>query len=189
MAQPTLMIILGSVREGGFGQSIGAWLREAAAVDGRFAIDYVDLREVNLPLMSEPNHPRQQRYTQQVTRDWADRVGAADAFIFAFPEYNHSYSAPIKNAIDYLSIEWDRKPVSFVNWGGNSGGTRAQLALRPVVSALGMVPTHGHIEANFPQQQVDGDGRFEPSEQQTQVLGLVLDELLRLAEALAPLRA
>lgn len=184
---PKLMIILGSVREGGFGQRMGEWVRRAAEADGRFEVDYADLSEVALPLMDEPNHPRAQLYTKPHTIAWSERVSAADAFIFAFPEYNHSYAAPIKNAIDYLSLEWDRKPVSFVNWGGNSGGTRAQAALRPVVTALGMVMTHGLIEANGPQAQIE-DGEFVPNEQQEQVLGLIFDELVQLDEALKPLQ-
>jgi len=184
---PKLMIILGSVREGGIGQSVGSWVRKAAEEDGRFEVDFADLREVALPLMDEPNHPRLQQYTRPQTIEWSKRVSGADAFIFAFPEYNHSYSAPIKNAIDHVSLEWDRKPVSFVNWGGNSGGTRAQAALRPVVTALGMVMTHGLVEINFPQQHLE-EGVFEPNEQQRTVMGLILDELVALDGALQPLR-
>ncbi|MGO1434684.1 MAG: NADPH-dependent FMN reductase [Canibacter sp.] len=186
--QTRLMIILGSVREQGFGQHIADWVRQAAEADDRFDVDFADLREINLPFMSEPNHPRAQQYTQQVTKDWAERVGSADAYILAFPEYNHSYSAPIKNALDYLVLEWDRKPVSFVNWGGNSGGTRAQAALKPVVANLGMVLTHGMIEANFAQTQLDDNSEFQPTEQQETVLGLILDEITALDSVLSPLR-
>ena len=108
-------------------------------------------------------------------------------FLFVFPEYNHSYAAPIKNALDYLVKEWDRKPVGFVTWGGNSGGTRAQAALKPVVAQLGMVLTHGYVEINQPWGQLE-DGVFTPNEQQRTVLQSQLDELLVLGEALRPLR-
>lgn len=184
---PKLMIILGSVREGGIGQSIGEWVRRTAVEDGRFDVDYADLRELRLPLMDEPNHPRLRRYTKPHTIEWSKRADEADAFLLVFPEYNYSYSAPIKNALDYLSAEWDRKPVSLVNWGGNSGGTRAQAALRPTLAALGMVATHGSVEINFPQRQIE-DGVFEPNEQQQKVAGLILDELVKLDGALKPLR-
>jgi len=179
------MIINGSIRQGRIGGPIGDWVREAATADGRFTVDYADLAEIQLPLMDEPNHPRMKSYTQPKSIAWSERVDAADCFLFAFPEYNFSYSSPIKNALDYLSQEWDRKPVGFVNWGGNSGGTRAQLALRPVVGALGMVLTHGNVEINFPNFQ---DGKFQPTEQQATVLKMQLDELLKLDAALKPLR-
>ncbi|GAB3928824.1 FMN reductase [Microlunatus endophyticus] len=185
---PKLLIINGSVREGRVGLPIGEWVRTAAEADGRFTVDYADLAEVRLPLMDEPNHPRMKKYTRAHTIAWSERVEAADAFLLIFPEYNYSYSAPIKNALDYLHTEWDRKPVGLVNWGGNSGGTRAQVALRPVVTALGMVLTKGNIEINFPQKQVNDDGEFEPNEQQATVLSLQLDEFVKLDAALKPLR-
>ena len=184
---PRLMIVLGSVREGRTGATIAEWVRKAAEADGRFDVDFVDLAELKLPLMDEPNHPRLRQYTKPHTIAWSERVEAADGFLFVFPEYNHSYSPAIKNALDYLGHEWDRKPVSFVNWGGNSGGTRAQAALRPVVTSLGMVITHGLIEINFAGAQLE-EGAFSPNEQQSTVLSLVLDELERLDGALRPLR-
>jgi len=183
-----LAIVQGSVRENRIGGPIGEWVRQVAEADERFDVDDADLREIALPMMDEPNHPRMKKYTKPHTLAWASRIDAADAFIFLFPEFNYSYAPAIKNALDYLSAEWDRKPVGFVNWGGNSGGTRAQVALRPVVTALGMVSTHGSVEINFPHAQVDENGRFTPSEQQRNVLSLILDELVALDAALKPLR-
>ncbi|MFN8047420.1 MAG: NAD(P)H-dependent oxidoreductase [Ancrocorticia sp.] len=185
---PRLMIVLGSVREGRTGATIAEWVRKAAEADGRFDVDFVDLAELKLPLMDEPNHPRLRQYTKPHTIAWSERVEAADGFLFVFPEYNHSYSPAIKNALDYLNSEWNRKPVGFVNWGGNSGGTRAQVALKPVVDALGMVQTKGHIEINFPWAQLSDNGEFQPNEQQSDVLKAQLDEILKLGEALKPLR-
>ncbi|MFV0435544.1 MAG: NADPH-dependent FMN reductase [Leucobacter sp.] len=185
---PRLMIVVGSVREGRIAQPIAEWVRSAAEADGRFEVDFADLKEIALPLMDEPNHPRLRKYTKPYTIAWSERVDAADAFLFLFPEYNYSYSPAMKNALDYLAAEWDRKPVGLVNWGGVSGGTRSAAAMRPVISALGMVATRGSVEINFPQNQVDESGRFTPTEHQSTVLHSQLDELLRLDEALRPLR-
>jgi NAD(P)H-dependent FMN reductase len=182
-----LMIIVGSVREGRVGLPIAEWVRHAAEADGRFEVDFADLKEIALPLMDEPNHPAMRRYTKPHTIEWSQRVEEADAFLFVFPEYNHSYAPAIKNALDYLVAEWGRKPVGFVNWGGNSGGTRAQAALRPVVTQLAMVMTRGMIEINFPGTQLE-NGVFTPNEQQETVLKLQFDELLALDSALRPLR-
>ncbi|MFT3889353.1 MAG: NADPH-dependent FMN reductase [Arachnia sp.] len=185
---PKLMIVVGSVRDGRIGLPIAEWVRKAAVADGRFDVDFADLAEIALPFMDEPNHPRLRRYTHPHTVAWSERVDAADAFLFVFPEYNYSFAPAIKNALDYLHEEWNRKPVGFVNWGGNSGGTRAQAALRPVVGALGLVITKGNVEINFPQKQLSEEGEFEPNEQQATVLKLQLDEMERLDEALRPLR-
>lgn len=183
-----LMIVLASYRDGRIGGPISEWVRSAAEADARFTVDFVDLRDLALPMMDEPNHPRTKQYTKPHTIAWSQRVEQSDAFVFLFPEYNHSFSPGIKNALDYLGSEWNRKPVGFVNWGGNSGGTRAQAALRPVVGALGMVMTRGLVEINFPASMLDDEDRFSPNEQHRTVLGLQLDELVALDEALRPLR-
>jgi len=186
---PRLMIINGSIREGRLGGPIGEWVRKTCEADTRFTTDYADLAEIRLPLLDEPNHPRMKQYVRPATIAWSRRVEAADCFLMLFPEYNFSYSAPIKNALDHLVSEWDRKPVGFVNWGGNSGGTRAQVALRPVITALGMVLTHGNVEINLGPGLFSAEGTFQPTEQQTTVLGLQLDELIKLDSVLAGLRA
>ncbi|MFM9919602.1 NADPH-dependent FMN reductase [Lacisediminihabitans sp. H27-G8] len=81
-----VMLIVGSVRPGRVGLPIGKWVERTARADGRFELDFVDLGELRLPLMDEPNHPRMQQYTQQHTRDWSARVSAADGFILVTRE-------------------------------------------------------------------------------------------------------
>ena len=185
---PKLMILVGSVREGRIGLRIAEWAKRAVDAYGRFDIDFADLAEIALPFMDEPKSPRLRQYTRAHTIEWSERVEASDVFLFLFPEYNYSYAPAIKNAIDYLHFEWHRKPVGFVNWGGNSGGTRAQVAFRVVVSALGLVITKGNVEINFPQRQVNDAGEFEPNEQQRLVLAAQLTEIVKLDQALTPLR-
>jgi NAD(P)H-dependent FMN reductase len=182
-----LMIIVGSVRPGRIGLPIARWVESAARERDGVEIDFVDLAELALPLMDEPNHPRLQQYTQPHTIAWSERVAAADAVVLVTPEYNYSYSPALKNALDYLHREWWRKPVGFVSYGGVSGGTRGVVALTVVTSALGLIRTGAAVEINFAGQQV-ADGVFTPSDKETAVLGHLLDELGPLSEALAPLR-
>jgi len=183
-----LMIIAASIREGRIGLPIAQWVLREAEADGRFDIDWVDLKDVALPLMDEPNHPRLRQYTKDHTKAWSARVDAADAFIFVQPEYNYSYAPSLKNALDYLHQEWRRKPVGTVSYGGISGGTRGVVALRPVVNALGLVPTTANVELAWAAQQLDDDGEFQPRESNERVLHAQFDELVELAGALAPLR-
>jgi hypothetical protein len=72
---------------------------------GVLDVDLVDLRELQLPLHDEPHHPKLQNYIGEPAKRWSARVGSADAVIFVMPEYNHSFSAPLQNAIDYLHAE------------------------------------------------------------------------------------
>ena len=184
-----LMIVVASVREGRIGLPIADWVRAAVERDARFQIDWADLKQIALPLMSEPNHPRLRQYTQPSTIAWSQRVDAADAFIFVQPEYNYSYAPSLKNALDHLSQEWWRKPLGTVSYGGISGGTRGVTALRVPEVALGLVPTSSNVEIPWAARQIDDDGAFEPNEHQERMLAAQLDELAALAEALAPLRA
>jgi NAD(P)H-dependent FMN reductase len=131
-----LTIIIGSTRPGRAGLPIATWFADRARSHGAFDVDLVDLAELDLPLLDEPNHPRLRRYTQQHTKDWSATVDAGDAFVIVTPEYNHSYPAPLKAVIDAHFREWLGKPVGFVSYGGLSGGLRAVEHLRPVFAEL-----------------------------------------------------
>ncbi len=179
------MIIVGSVRPGRIGLPIAQWVQKAA--EGDWEIDFVDLAELDLPFMDEPNHPSIRKYTKQHTLDWSARVDAADAVILVTPEYNHSFSPVLKNAIDFLSQEWWRKPVAFVSYGGVSGGTRGVVGLEPAITGVGMVRTGASVEIPFAGKQV-ADGEFTPSAKEVAVLDKVLAELEGLATALRPLQ-
>jgi NAD(P)H-dependent FMN reductase len=161
---PRLMIVIASVREGRVGLSVGRWVQAEAEQQGRFDIDLVDLAEQNLPLMTEPNHPRMQRYTFEHTKAWSERVAGADAFLFVIPEYNYTFTAPLKNAIDYLSREWSNKALGFLTYGGVSGGTRAMVGLLPAVQALNLHPVHPAVNVPFVRQFVNDEGEFDPNE-------------------------
>jgi NAD(P)H-dependent FMN reductase len=181
------MIIVGSVRPGRVGLPIAQWVRSRVEEETDFAVDFVDLAELDLPFMDEPNHPAMKQYTKPHTIAWSERVAAADAFIFVTPEYNHSFSPALKNAIDFLNTEWWRKPYGVVSYGGVSSGTRGVAALTPVVSMLGMVRSGAFVELPFGGQQVV-DGQFVAGEKETVISGHMLADLAKLAEALKPLR-
>ena len=182
------MIIIASTRPGRAGMPIGAWFAEQAERRGGFEVDLVDLAELNLPMMDEPNHPRLHQYTHQHTKEWSARVEAADAFVFVTAEYNHSYPAPLKNAIDYLSREWQYKPAGFVSYGGIAGGTRAVQALKPVLDILKMTALTDAVVIPLFQQYLDDEERFCPSEQVDSAARTMLDSIARWAPALATLR-
>ena len=179
------MIVVGSVRPGRIGLPIAQWVKSVA--EKEWQIDFVDLAELNLPFMDEPNHPSVRQYTKQHTVDWNARVDAADAVIFVTPEYNHSFSPALKNAMDFLSKEWWRKPVGFVSYGGVSGGTRGVAMLQTVVAGLGMVRAGALVEIPFAGKQVV-DGVFTPHEKEAAVIVNQLADLTDLATALRPLQ-
>jgi NAD(P)H-dependent FMN reductase len=185
---PRLSIIIGSTRPGRAGLPIADWFSDRARQHGGFEIDVVDLAELNLPMLDEPNHPRLRQYTHQHTKDWSARVAGSDAFVIVTPEYNHGYSAALKNAIDYLHHEWHYKPVGFVSYGGVAAGTRAMQQLKQVVTALRMLPLTDAVNIPFHTQLLDDDGRVQANEVMEQAADVMLDELLRVEATLRPLR-
>jgi len=182
-----LLIIVGSVRPGRIGLPVAQWVREAAESHGGFDIDFVDLKELALPFMDEAQHPAKRAYEHEHTLAWSARVDAADAFIFVSPEYNHSYSPALKNAIDFLFQEWRHKPVGYVNYGGASAGTRGVAALDAVAVTVGLVKVAAAVEINSPANYVE-DGVFSPDEKHRSVLSGMLSELVATSAALRVLR-
>jgi NAD(P)H-dependent FMN reductase len=172
-----LMLVIASVRRGRVGAAVGDWVRSELAADGRFDTDVADLAELGLPLSDEPNHPRSGNYLTAHAKAWSERVGRSRGFVFVMPEYNHSFSAPLKNALDYLFWEWRGKPIGFVSYGGRAGGGRAVTALQPVLWNLGMRPLDTNVEIAWVTQQVNEAGVFAPTDQQQKALRTQLDEL------------
>lgn len=178
-----VMIIVASVREGRIGLPVGRWVeKELASRD--VEVDWADLKDVALPFMDEPNHPAMQQYTHEHTKAWASRVADADAFIWVTPEYNHSFTAPLKNAIDYLVHEWRGKTVAFVSYGGQSSGTRGVAGLGETLGFLGLQRTQANIEMAMPWNNLEGD-QFVGDEGKNKALAATVDEVVAAAEKFA----
>ena len=101
------MIVIASVRPGRAGLPIAEWFAQRARAHGGFDVELVDLAELALPMMDEPEASTPAPATATNTPGTGVRPStAADAFVFVTPEYNHGYPPALKNAIDYLHNEW-----------------------------------------------------------------------------------
>jgi len=186
-AKPALTIVIASTRPGRAGLPIAEWFTGRAREHGGFEVATADLAQLALPMMDEPDHPRLRRYTHAHTKRWSATVEASDAFVFVTPEYNYGYTAPLKNAIDYLHFEWQYKPVGFVSYGGVAAGTRAVQQLKQVVTTLKMTPLFEAVSIPFHTQFID-DGVVAANEVMEQAADAMLAELVRVQAALRPLR-
>lgn len=187
-ARPTLLVVVASIRPVRVGGPVADWFVEKAKEHGGFDVDVADLRELDLPLSTEPNHPMTGNYTFDYTKAWSERVRKADAVVFVFPEYNHSYSAPLKNAIDYLNKEWHYKPAGLVSYGGVSAGLRSAQALKPVLQALRVTVISEAVMIPMVGTLLDEERRFHPTDIVAASAGQVLDELAKLTPILLPLQ-
>jgi NAD(P)H-dependent FMN reductase len=186
---PVLQIVIASTRPGRAGLPVATWFAERARAHGGFTVEVVDLAEVNLPMFDEPKHPRLGQYEHQHTKDWSAIVSRGGAFVFVVPEYNYGFNAVIKNAIDYLHVEWQHKAIGFVSYGGVAAGTRAVQMLKQVVTTLKMVPVFDGVNIPFVAQFIGADGAVHANEIMEGAATAMLDELVRWTAALEPLRS
>ena len=186
--RPVLQVIVASTRPGRIGRAFGEWFDQIAVEHGGFTVELLDLADVGLPFLDEPNHPRLADYVHQHTKDWSATIARSDAFVLVTPEYNHSFNAVLKNAIDFLHNEWQHKAVSFLSYGGVSAGTRAAQALEPVVLAVGMAPIAIAVNVPFAAQFLDDDGVVQPNKIMIDSAKAMLDGLAAQTAALTSRR-
>lgn len=136
-----LALIVGSTRPKRFADIPAAWVVEGAKARDDLKLDVLDLRDYPLPFFNEPLPPSytEGRYSEPAAESWRRKIGEYDGFILLAAEYNHGPTGALKNALDSAQLEWQRKPVGFVGYGG-VGGARAIEQLRAVASELQMAP-------------------------------------------------
>lgn len=169
-------IILGSTRPGRFADRPAEWLLGIAKKREGVRFELVDLRDYPLPFFDEPKSPMRAPSQNEVALKWARKVGELDAFVFVTGEYNHSIPAVLKNALDYVYAEFNRKPAVFVGYG-NAGGARGIEQLRLMLVELQVAPLsqavhlsrdefigmlmHGKSFGDFPRLEQAAEGMLE----------------------------
>lgn len=184
-----IKIISSSTRPGRKGVAIEQWISRLAKQHESFEVELLDLSQINLPFMDEPNHPRLKQYTKEHTRNWSGTIDSADGYIIVLSEYNFSFPAPIKNALDFLFHEWAFKPVAFVSYGGISGGLRSTQMLKQVVTTLNMMPVVEQVNIPFFAKMIDDQEVFQPTEAVQHSAQGMFKSLEKWSEALKPMRA
>ncbi|MCW3819284.1 bifunctional NAD(P)H-dependent oxidoreductase/GNAT family N-acetyltransferase [Micromonospora sp. DR5-3] len=184
-----VLALMCSTRPGALGPAVGEWLIEAItprAAELGVELVPVALGDLNLPFLDEEEHPSSGVYRHEHTRRWSAIADAADGFIAVTPEYNYGMPATLKNALDYLSREWAWKPIGFVSYGHTSAGTRSVQHAKQVVTTLRLVPLGATVAIRI--DDATDNGRLRPdAARDTAGVGL-LDELVRVAPALRPMR-
>jgi len=145
-----IKIIIGSTREKRFGEKPALWLFEEAKKIKGVEVELLDLRDYPMAFIDTPASVlgSQAKKNSEIIKKWSAKIAEGDAFIIVTPEYNHGYPAALKNALDVIYSEWNRKAVGFVSYGG-VGGARAVEQLRQVVIELQMAPIREAIHLPF----------------------------------------
>lgn len=175
-------VIIGSTRESRAGGAVGRWVVAAAGRRDDIELSVVDLVDFDFPARyPERATPEMARFTAQ--------IGRADAFVVVTPEYNRSFPASLKQAIDYAYDEWQAKPVGFVAYGSGSDGVYAVEQLRTVFTELHMVSVRDCVRFNLLDGGFDGAGSPVDADRARQAAKIMLDQLAWWGLALRDARA
>jgi NAD(P)H-dependent FMN reductase len=187
-----ISVIIGSTRQGRFSEKPAQWifeqLKRRDGVDARL----LDLRDFPMPFFDQPTPPSlpgRPPYPHDVVRKWTAEIARADGFVFVTPEYNYGPAAVLKNAIDWVYPEWNRKAAAFVSYG-SAMGARSVQQLRETAIELQMAPIRFsvHIPPDVLWAHFRGEAVDSGLAQLDGVAKTVIDELLWWAGALKAAR-
>jgi NAD(P)H-dependent FMN reductase len=180
-------VIIGSTRPGRNGAKVAEWFKGVTDTFTDAKFTWIDLENVKLPFFDEPMPPSVgQPPEHEHTRKWAAQIAPLDGVIVITPEYNRGPSAVLKNALDFLNKEWNRKPIAFVGYGAN-GGVRAIEQLRSNSIELRMAPIREHV-ALYIFQYFGEDGSLNIPDKHIQEVEVMLKDLVWWATALKTAR-
>ncbi|MGG7569380.1 NADPH-dependent FMN reductase [Streptomyces sirii] len=185
-------IVVGRTRPGRRGRTVADWVAAVAAHE-QPSVDFeiVDLADFELPLLDEEQPALSGRYSQAHTTRWAESIARYDGFVFVTPEYNHSTTGALKNALDFLYAEWNNKAAGFVGYGLH-GGTRAVEHLRLILAELKVATVRTQVALSlhhdFSFSAPTEPGTLTPGPHQHRTLTALLDDVVVRARALKPVR-
>ncbi|GGQ85066.1 NADPH-dependent FMN reductase [Couchioplanes azureus] len=181
-----IAIVVGSTRPGRNGEAVARWVYELAGRRSEAQFELVDLAEFDLPLLDEPVPPSMGQYSKEHTKRWAAKVAEFDGYVFVTPEYNHSTSGALKNALDYLYAEWNNKAAGFVSYG-SAGGTRAVEQLRLIAAELQMATVRAQVALSL-FTDFENFSTFRPSAHHEMAINTMFEQLVSWSRAMRTVR-
>ncbi len=186
MSPVKIGIIIGSTRPGRVGDQVARWVLEHARARSDAAFELVDLADFALPHLDEAIPPSLGQYAHEHTKAWARKVDSFDGYIFVTPEYNHSTSGALKNALDFVYGEWNNKAAGLVSYG-SAGGTRAAEHLRLILAELQVADVRQQVSFSL-MTDFENYSVFTPAGYHAGMLATQLDQLVPWASALRSVR-
>lgn len=180
-------IVTGSTRPGRVNLQVAEWVKQIADKRSDVSFEIVDIADYQLPLYDEAVPAAYGQYAHEHTKKWAAKIGSLDGFIFVTPEYNHSFSPALKNAIDFIYGEWNNKAAGFVSYG-SGGGIRAVEQLRQIMSEIQIADVRAQVFMSL-FSDFENFSVFKPDPRHEASLETVLDQVISWSKALKPVRS
>ena len=179
-------IIVGSTRPGRNGEAVARWVYEIAKKRTDAEFELVDINDYDLPLLDEAVPPSMGQYSKPHTKRWAAKIASFDGFVFVTPEYNHSTSAALKNAIDFLFAEWNNKAAGFVSYG-SAMGVRAVEHLRLIMAELMIADVRAQVMLSLA-TDFENYSVFKPYVGKENTVTMMLDQVIEWSDAMKSVR-
>jgi NAD(P)H-dependent FMN reductase len=186
VSQVHIGIIIGSTRPGRVGDQVAKWVFEQASQRDDATYELVDLRDFALPHLDEAMPAASGQYVNDHTKAWADKIDSFDGFVFVTPEYNHSTSGALKNAIDFIYGEWNNKAAGVVSYGVGLG-LRAAEHLRLILGELQIADVRQQVGFSLI-TDFENYSVFAPAERHAAPLATMFDQLVSWSGALQGVR-
>lgn len=186
MTTPKIGIICGSTRPGRIGGDIAQWVYASLKDHSAADVELIDIADFNLPVLDEADFAATGNYAHDHTKAWSAAVAHLDGFIFVTPEYNHSTSGALKNALDYLYNEFCHKAAGFVSYG-YTDGLRAVEHLRLILANFNVATVRSQVGVSLGADVTDGT--FTPRDHHQGGLEKVLNEVVTWTNALKSVRS
>lgn len=179
MNQPLIGVILGSTREGRVSPQVGKWLVEKLQDNDSATFELIDIKDYDLPFFGTSSN-------QEPVVKWNQKLNELDGFIFITPEYNHSITASLKNALDSAKDAWANKAAGIVSYG-SVGGARAAEQLKLILTELQIAPVRTQVLLSLFTDFEQGS-QFKPQPLHDNNLQMMVEQLVRWTNALKTIR-
>jgi NAD(P)H-dependent FMN reductase len=183
-----IAILTGSTRPSRFNDIPADWLYKLTSKIKGASFELIDIAQLNLPFLDEPEPAGSERYTKNHTKQWSKKISSIDGFVFVTPEYNHGISPALKNAVDYLYVEWNFKPIAFVSYGSLAGGSRAVEHWRGIAGELKMYDIREQVMFPNYWDNFNVDGSFNFTEKTVKNAEAMMKSLLYWAKIMKDAR-
>lgn len=154
-----ILILYGSYRTGRMGIRLADYLIKGFQQLGHKA-ELVDAMAVNLPMLDQRFSDYASGEAPPAMAALAERLVAADAFVFVAGEYNRGMQPGLKNLVDHYLKEFDGRPAAIASYSaGRFAGVNSHAAWTVTLSAMGMAVVPERLSVGQIGQTIDEQGQ------------------------------
>lgn len=122
-------------------------------------VELIDAKAVNLPMLDRMYKEYPKGKAPAALEALAQKIGAADGFVFVTGEYNWGVQPGLKNLTDHFLEEWFWRPAAIASYSaGRFAGARASTAWHGTLSEMGMVVISSTIAVGPIGQTLSAEG-------------------------------